>query len=90
MTVENSQIFFAIQSSLIEFIINSGLISSLTDDYEFTNLLAIGFSAFIVSFCFLSYLIFTVSASGVLFFTIKETHTAKDLISRIKNIKAKA
>ncbi len=83
-------LFFAtIQTSLVEFIINSGLISSLTSDYELTKTLSTGFSAFIVSFCFLSYLVLSVSSSGVLYFTLKETHTAKNLIERIKNIKEK-
>ena len=81
--------YLAIQTWLVEFIIKSGLISTLTNDPEFTTILTEGFSAFISSFCFISYLIFTVSASGVLYFTLKETHTAKDLLSRIKNIKAK-
>ena len=82
--------FLAIQTSLVEFIISAGVIGALTNDPEFSQQLTLGFSAFIISFSFLSYLILSACASGILYFTLKETHTAKDLLNRIHKIKAKS
>lgn len=85
-----SWIFFMASSTILdEFIVKTGIIWSLTDDEAFANNLSLGFSAFLVAFSFILYLILTASSFGVLYYTLKETYTAKDLLARIKNITAK-
>ena len=81
--------YSAVSLVLDNLFIKTGIIWSLTDDDEFTNTLSIGISAFVVAFSFISNLILLGISSGVLYFTLKETYTAKDLMSRIKTIKAK-
>lgn len=85
-----SWVFFMASSTILdEFIVKTGIIWSLTDDEAFANSLSLGFSAFMVAFSFILYLILTASSFGVLYYTLKETYTAKDLLARIKNITAK-
>ncbi len=84
-----SLFFFSINAIFDSLIVKTGIIWSLTDDDEIANSLSLGFSAFLISFSFLSYLILMSASSCVLYYTLKETHTAKDLLVRIKNITAK-
>jgi hypothetical protein len=82
--------FIAFSSALNTFIIKDGLIWSLTNDQEVATTISIAISAFLISFSFLVYLILMASSFSVLYYTLKETYTAENLISRISLIKSKA
>ncbi|OFY97647.1 MAG: hypothetical protein A3K10_13530 [Bacteroidetes bacterium RIFCSPLOWO2_12_FULL_31_6] len=71
------------------FIIKDGLIWSLTADQEMATTITIALAAFLISFSFLTYLILMASSFGALYFTLKETYTAENLIDRISRIKSK-
>ncbi|PJA06627.1 MAG: hypothetical protein COX70_09130 [Flavobacteriales bacterium CG_4_10_14_0_2_um_filter_32_8] len=76
-------------SVFVKFIIRDGLIWSLTANQEMATTITIALAAFLISFSFLTYLILIASSSGVLYFTLKETYTAENLIDRISRIKSK-
>jgi len=81
--------FISTSTVLNNFIVKNGILWSLTNDEELANSISIGISAFLVIFSFITYLVFLASSSGLLYFTLKEAFTAKDLLTRIKSIKAK-
>ena len=81
--------FISISTVLNEFIVKTGFLWSITDDENIASAISMGISAFLVSFSFLSYLMLMASSFCVLYHTLKESFTAKDLLFRIKNITAK-
>lgn len=81
--------FISVNTVLNEFIVKTGLLWSITDDESIASSISLGISAFLVCFGFLSYLVLTSTSFCVLYYTLKESYTAKDLLSRIKNITAK-
>jgi len=81
--------FISISAIFNNFIIKDGILWALTDDEEIATLFTIGLSAFINSFCYLTYFALMATTYGVLYFTLKETYTAENLISRIATIKSK-
>jgi uncharacterized membrane protein SpoIIM required for sporulation len=81
--------FISCRSVFDTFIIKEGLIWGLTDDEDIASTLSVAISSFIISFNFIVYLILMATSFGVLYFTLKETFTAENLIARISKIKAK-
>ena len=81
--------FISFISVFNTFIIKDGLIWSLTADQEMATTITIALAAFLISFSFLTYLILMASSFGLLYFTLKETYTAENLMDRISRIKSK-
>lgn len=81
--------FISFISVFNTFIIKDGLIWSLTANQDVATTITIALAAFLISFSFLTYLILMASSFGVLFFTLKETYTAENLMDRISRIKSK-
>lgn len=69
-------------------LIEDAFIWMLTDDSEVASKISTGISAFQIMFSFSLYLVLTVISSSLLFYTLKESYSADNLISRINKIKA--
>jgi len=76
--------YYALNILLLE----NALIWMLTDDDDVASKISIGLSAFLVAFSFLLYLVLTIVSSSLLFYTLKESYSAENLIARINKIKA--
>lgn len=68
--------------------VQDALVWMLTDDDLVAEKISMGLSVFQTAFSFLIYLVLSVISSSLLFYTLKESYTAEDLISRIGQIKA--
>jgi len=69
-------------------LIENTLIYLLTNDNEIATSISLGISVFILSFSFALYFILSLIYSSILFYTLKESYSAEDLVNRISNIRS--
>ena len=81
--------FAAVKFIFDDFLIKTGVLWVLTNSDYLSQTLSVGISSFIICFTFLTFLALLVSFFSVFYFTLKETYTAENLLSRIKNIKVR-
>ena len=67
--------------------VQDALVWMLTDDDVVAEKISLGLSVFQTSFSFLIFLVLSAISNSLLFFTLKESYTAENLISRIHQIK---
>ncbi|MBL4594913.1 MAG: stage II sporulation protein M [Flavobacteriales bacterium] len=83
-------LFFSSANTILNtFFVKSVIVGALTSDESVSSSISTGISAFLICFTFLSCLMLISASCCVLYHTLKESHTAKDLLFRIKNISAK-
>ncbi len=68
--------------------VQDALVWMLTDDDVIAEKISLGLSVFQTTFSFLTFLVLTAISNSLLFYTLKESYSAENLISRIHQIKA--
>lgn len=81
-------VYLASSGALNILFIQNAIVWMLTDDDLIAEKITVGISVFQLIFSFLLYIVLTLIANSVLFYTLKESYTAENLISRINQIKA--
>lgn len=81
-------VFFASMGVLNVLFLQNALVWMLTDNDDVAQKITLGISVFQVIFSFLTYIVLSLIANSILFYTLKEAYTAENLLVRINQIKA--
>lgn len=81
-------LYLATMGALNVLFLENALVWMLTDDDQIAQKISLGVAIFQLVFSFFTYLVLTLIASSVMYYTLKESYTAENLLGRIKAIKS--